>query len=182
MDDVLGPYPQDSYTTLFDVLISDIRPEDLHESVSDRMGVKYLSPALPPAQVKWPVHGKTYVGRKSDGKRVLFCLPVEASGKAVNVHFILDTGAPCTYIAMDVLKALGLSAVGNVVFKINGKKASFVRLSKANSYNNEKGELVKDQCNFEDLNILGVDFLDKINAVVTIDMFNETANIAMIEG
>ena len=54
----------------YDVLLTDLAPEDLHEAVSRVLGVPYLSDS--PTESTWPVLGRIY-GIK---RRVLFTMPV----------------------------------------------------------------------------------------------------------
>ena len=101
----------------YDLLLTDIAPDDLPTKLSDALGVAYLAPA----QVEyWPQHGKIY----GYNKRILFSLPVTGRDKTVSVHFIFDTGAPATYIAPSVLDALGIPEVSiySEVIRFNGVK------------------------------------------------------------
>jgi hypothetical protein len=102
--DVIGPLDQVSdYISpdAYDVLISDIQPEDLPGRISKVLGTEYLSPAK---LLPWPVSGKIW----GTNRRTLITLPVSVAEMYVNVHFILDTGAPTTFVADSTLEALHL--------------------------------------------------------------------------
>eukprot|EP00798_Chlamydomonas_sp_ICE-L_P013469 gene13469-19327_t len=118
--DVLGPYPSASDAPC-NVLISDVKPEDLPFKISKALGKDYLSEM---ATCSGSVHG-IVCNTKEDKLRVLVSLPVCIRGKSVATHFIFDTGAPKTYLALSVLQALGVPEVSlpNEVVKVNGVKA-----------------------------------------------------------
>ena len=170
--DIIGPYP-DSTDDAFDVLISDIKPEDLSTTVSAALRTPYLDPAPP---VTWPISGTIY-GRN---KRILFTLPVTARGKSVQVHFIFDTGAPRTYIALSVLEALGVPEVSlsNEVVRINGVKAD-VSVSDTAKIQVETagGDIVETPCHFKGLNLMGMDFLDRLEGILTVNMAETSASL-----
>lgn len=97
-------------------------------------------------------------------------IQLTARGTSVNVHFILDTGAPTTYIALSVLEAWGVPELSlpSEVVRINGVKAT-VRVSDTATVTIDG---VKKPCHFVGLNILGMD------AVLTIRMADNTIGVA----
>jgi hypothetical protein len=160
--DVIGPldHPNFMLANDYDVLLSDIKPHELPTRISAIMGVPYLSEA---PNCTWPLHGKI-VGYN---KRLLFTIPVSLGEKSVYVHFILDTGAPATFIAEDVLQALGVEEweLSYKTPKINGVKWAVWVSNQGN--------------HFKGLNLLGMDFLSRIDAHLQVNMENNTTSITM---
>lgn len=164
--DVLGPYPSDP--DAFDVLISDVQPEDLPGRISQALGTQYLEEM---EVMPNPVRGIVF-NTRAHHLRVLLTLPVSARGKNVAAHFIFDTGAPQTYVALSVLEALGLPEISlhSEVVKINGVKASLAVSDTATVAYDVGGRMVEKPCHFVGLNILGMDFLDRAGIKLEIDM------------
>eukprot|EP00798_Chlamydomonas_sp_ICE-L_P000231 gene231-3997_t len=171
--DVLGPYPSASDAPC-NVLISDVKPEDLPFKISKALGKDYLSEM---ATRSGSVHG-IVCNTKEDKLRVLVSLPVCMRGKSVATHFIFDTGAPKTYLALSVLQALGVPEVSlpNEVVKVNGVKALVTVSDSAKvCYTNGNGDTIELPCHFVGLNILGMDFLDRAGIDLRINMKDNTA-------
>ena len=175
--DVLGPYSDPSPD------VFDVKPEDLAGKISDFLKVAYLSDTNEIG--KWPLYGKVVTTHKPAGiapskLRVFFTMPVAARGKAVNVHFIFDTGAPRTYIAKSVLDALAVpeASIGGEIFKFNGIKWSNINISDSHTVP-VHGEVVNKEgpYHFVGLNVLGMDLMDRINAKLVIDMKEMVAEI-----
>ena len=90
MDDVLGPYPSGrSGNDAFDVLISDVKPEDL----PGRISVALQTPYLADMETRANPFNSIVFNTMDMKMRVLFTLPVSARGRSVATHFILVTGA-----------------------------------------------------------------------------------------
>ena len=171
--DVLGPYPSSS--TAFDVLISDVTPEDLPGRISQALGVEYLA-AL--ETIPNPVSGIVF-NTLNTTLRVLVTLPVSAGGKSVATHFIFDTGAPCSYIAQSVLDALDLAEVSfhSKVVKVNVK--SNLSVSDTETISHKVGDRTeKRPCHFVGLNILGMDFLDRAGVKLEIDLLTNAVSLS----
>ncbi len=172
--DVLGPYPTGPFNA-FDVLISDVQPEDLPGKISKALGTDYLADI---GTIPNPVTGIVFK-TKDDKLRVLFTLPVSARGRSVATHFIFDTGAPRTYIALSVLDALDLPEVSmpSEVLKVNGVKANLgVSDTSKVSYGEGAGK-VEEPCHFVGLNLLGMDFLDRASVKLEIDLATNSARM-----
>lgn len=170
--DMLGPYPD--YSSPFDVLISDIKPEDLPIAISRTLGVAYLCPGH---TAGWPISGTVY----GLHHRIIFSLPVTIRSKSVQVHFIFDTGAPKTYIALSVLEALEVPevALGSEVVRINGVKTDVCVSDTSTVYlQTSSGEVVETPCHFKGLNLMGMDFLDRVDGTLTVNM---AANRAVLD-
>lgn len=164
--DVLGPYSCEPNS--FDVLFSDVQPKDIPGVISQALGTSYLQemPVKPN-----PVHGIVF-NTRAHHLRVLVTLPVSARGKTVATHFIFDTGAPQTYVALSVLEALGLTEISlrSEVVKINGVKATLAVSDTAKVAYAVGGCTVERECHFVGLNILGMDFVDRVELKLEIDM------------
>lgn len=164
--DVLGPYP--STIGAFDVLISDVKPENLPGRISTALGVQYLAPVH---SMPNPVKGIVF-NTKESTMRVLVMLPVAANNRSVATHFIFDTSAPCSYVAQSVLDALQLSEISfhSVVVRINGVKAALSVSDSTKVSCMVAGHVEEQACRFVGLNILGMDFLDRAGIKLSIDM------------
>jgi hypothetical protein len=150
---------------------SDVRPDDLPLRISAALGTEYLSEM---ETRRGSVHGILY-NSTSTAPRVLVTLPVSVRGRSLATHFILDTGAPRTYIAQSVLEAFGVPEVSlaSEVVRINGVKAS-VSVSDI-SFDDGRGGTIEKPCHFVGLNVLGMDFLDRAGIELSINMkTNET--------
>lgn len=133
----------------FDVLITDIKASDL-SVIGSELGVRRL--ASVPADGTFPVSGIIY----GPNHRVFVPLTVRyAHGSAVNVLFLLDTGAPSSFLRMDTLTALGfvdfIPSTANVF--VQGVKVS-VGVSHGH---------------FHNVDLLGQDFLFRVGAKLTVD-------------
>ncbi|KAK9789017.1 hypothetical protein WJX73_008325 [Symbiochloris irregularis] len=171
MDDVLGPYPSDQ--DAFDELISDVKPEDLPRRISEALQIIYLDQMETRAN---PVNGIVFNTR--DVKLcVLVTLPVSARGRSVAAHFILDTGAPRTYIALSVLEALELPEISmySEAVRLNGVKMT-MGVSDTEKVSHDGGRTMQPSL-YVGLNILGMDFLDSAEVKLEIDM--QTMRVAM---
>lgn len=148
-------HPDAEAINKYNLFVPDIEPHDLSNRISNILGVSYLSDNF---SYVWPVHGKVF------GHRVLFTIPVSIAEKSVNVHFILDTGSPTTFIAEDVLQTLNSDWPSKYTNpKINGVEVE------ARASNKEKY--------FQGLNILGMNFLSRIDAELIVNMNDKTAAI-----
>jgi hypothetical protein len=170
--EILLPGDDQQPPSAYDVLLTDIVPTDLPGVISQVLGVPYLSPS--PAESTWPVHGRVY-GIK---RRVLFSLPVSVrGGKCVNAHFIFDTGAPATYLAASTVAALGLEEwqLGCAVVCINGQRTSAVLVSDSIRVSLPDGSLTL--CHFHGLNLMGMDYIERAGATLSVDMATKEAKI-----
>jgi hypothetical protein len=132
-----------------DVLISDIDSSDLHERVSQQLNKKYLSDTT---QELDDVEGMLF----GDFYRLVGTMTLNIKGKIKNVHFLVDTGSPRTYICNEVLKSYNL-------FLGNPNDPFMVRLNK------RRIAVKVSSDRFEDLNLLGTDFLYTNNARLFVD-------------
>ena len=167
--DYNGPLelPDHLKTDAFDIYVSDVKPEDLPARISDLLEVQYLAPAshFP----VWPLIGKIW----GYHRRVMFTIPILARGRSISVHFLFDTGAPATFIAKSTLDALGMEEwqLGAEPVRVNGV---IMDLAISDSQKVPQGDKSVD-VHFSGINILGMDYLRKIDAELILDMKNMRA-------
>lgn len=162
--DVLGPLDAPANympPTAYDVMLTDIKVEDLPGVLSTVLRVPYLSEASP--SLGWPLEGKVF----GYNHRNIFSIPVSANSKSVFVHFIFDTGAPGVYVGRTVLAALGVdeATLSNYVFKVNDVRFDVIVSDSL------------DPCHFPGLNVLGMSYLDKIDALFKLDMNTKSCQL-----
>ncbi|RIB14959.1 hypothetical protein C2G38_2143803 [Gigaspora rosea] len=98
--DYFGPIDDNYFPNMYDVLLTDVNSKDLHEEISELLKAKYLS--YSPASEFKEVYGIIY-GKHN---RIFVSLPVKVKRQAKNVHFLVDTGSPSTYICEEVYESL----------------------------------------------------------------------------
>jgi hypothetical protein len=93
--DIGGVDPKD-----YDVLITDVDNDTLHSEISNLVGIQYLKEATKDEadMVVEDIHGFVY-GRKY---RMMLPCVLSIEDKARWVFFIVDSGAPLTYISTQV--------------------------------------------------------------------------------
>lgn len=93
--DIGGIDPKD-----FDVLITDINDEKLRSEIAEVVGIQYLAKATEADANTMVEIGRGYIfGRNV---RTIFPCVVSHKGKAHWVFFIVDSGAPLTYLSVQV--------------------------------------------------------------------------------
>ncbi|GBC09832.1 hypothetical protein RclHR1_09150003 [Rhizophagus clarus] len=136
-----------------DFIASDIKDEDLYETLSDRLGVEYLSEATREQELD-KVIGILY----GDYQRLFVTMTVELKGMMKNVHFLVNTGSPKTFICKDVLNKYNLTKIDPnepIVVKLNDRQIS-VKVSPHDS-------------RFHNINLLGTDYLHIYGAQIFVD-------------
>ncbi|GBC06837.1 hypothetical protein RclHR1_07080004 [Rhizophagus clarus] len=84
-----------------DVLITDVKSNDLHEKVSELLYKKYLSNTMKESDdVKGILFGEF--------QRPLCSMTLEIKGRVKNVHFLVDTGSPRTFVCEEALNSYKL--------------------------------------------------------------------------
>ena len=146
----------------YNVLFSDISPENLATKVSKALHCQYLSQSSSTVQAE--VQGRLY----GPNLRSMFTLPVTCKEVTYNVHFLFDTGSPATFLSQSALKGWQIPDwdIDNHTFRINGSR---IRPSCSNApvWNQDRGQLEKSR--FEGVNLLGMDYLFKSDAVFTVN-------------
>ena len=172
--DTIGPIdrPADYLAPFcYDVMLTDIHPEDLPGKLSLALGVDYLSPAA--VHSSWPVAGKVW----GPNRRLLVTLPVSLGATSINVHFIFDTGAPTSYIAASVLHALSIDEweLFEKPVRVNGIRVQLTVSDTAKFH--QGGDRFVD-CHFKGLNVLGMDYVDdRVNALLRVDFSTRTVSL-----
>lgn len=153
--DVIGPLESPWVCpSSYDVMITDIRTIDLKTDVSAALTIEYLSRVASDTCPTWPLHSIIY----GNNRRVMVSAVVECDRPhqeitRCNVHFLFDTCAPGTYLTRETFQALGVDGPDvhgtlPMVYRVNGTRMP-VFLSHGH---------------FKDVNILGMDFLDRTSA------------------
>lgn len=142
----------------YDVCLIDVTHELLCTSIAEELGRPYLEPATA-ADITWPVEGK-YIG---EGHRQLLNMVVTRNTKRVFVSFVLDSGAPSTYLAPAACQALGLTDEVPFSFTVNVHGVSLAARATPTS---------KKHCHFVGVNVLGMDFVWLTGATVLPDIAN----------
>lgn len=145
--DVIGPvtFP-DFVPDAYDVMLTDVRKQDLEGGVSKVLCQKYLSE---PSDVSpsWPLRGTLYGMNHRIVVSAVVCKTCRNTKIFRNVHFIFDTGSRYTYLTKEVYDAFKAEEWdGDNIWSINGVRMSSVHPSHAH---------------FKDVNLLGMDFLDR---------------------
>lgn len=147
---------------LFDLPLTDVADDDLKRDISTQLGVQYLSESTPAQSgmkcnrgVVWGVNNRLFVP-----------MSVGLDAEPVNVHFLVDTGAPVTYLCRKALRALG-AAESDI------QKDGFTW---AMSVNGVDLKVVMSPLNkhFPDINLLGSDFLVTARCILTVNYVAKT--------
>ncbi|KAH0609470.1 uncharacterized protein H6S33_012956 [Morchella sextelata] len=137
----------------YDVLITDVKHETLETTVAEELGIPYLSKATE-ADAKEVVQvGNGYIyGRKFSA---IIPFVVSHGDESRWVFFIMDSGAPLTYLSAEASKILGVVEDRATPVTIGGHPKE-VYMSPRNSH-------------FTDINLLGTDFCSAHNTNLWFD-------------
>ena len=133
----------------FDVLIKDITESSFVDIARD-LGHKRLSPA--DGFLAFPIKGSFY----GPSNRIFLPLVVSSAKRGpINVLFLVDTGAPMSFLREDTLEALGFteSIPSSATVLIQGLRIS-VGLSSES---------------FANVDLLGQDFLTRMGGLLTVN-------------
>lgn len=145
----------------YDILLLDLCSRDLHE-LGTKLNLTYLGDA-----------SEEHIGKEISGNlwgpnhRALIPLVVRRKGYRKLVFFLIDTGAPSTYLSEETLRALGIEVVDDAGFIVN-----------INGVNHSVHQSPPDQ-HFPDVNVLGTDFLRLTGAVLTI-AYDHTKTVSLL--
>ncbi|CAB4424352.1 unnamed protein product [Rhizophagus irregularis] len=140
-------YTRNSHDAVMVIDVHDaIKSEDLHKKVSEKLHVKYLSNS---AQELDEVKGN-FIG---DNTRPFGVMTMKINGQVKNIHFLIATGSPKTYICREVLDSFKLTIPNsNETFTTTlNKRKILANVTPGGFY-------------FSDLNILGTDYLCQYKA------------------
>jgi hypothetical protein len=128
----------------YDIVLTDIKGETIRTLEID--GSTHLSEAQTSIeQVSVSLNGVTY----GDYSRVLVRAVLSAKQKSVNAIMLVDTGSPYTFLTDETFKALGIN------LEEQPSDQAFIVLVNAQR---TKAHLSK--AHFEEVNVLGTNFLD----------------------
>ena len=146
----------------FDVLLTDVHARDLRHDISNRLGIAYLSECNNNSVAQiingiiWGPHNRLFVSLKVS----------IGTGRMKNVHMIVDTGSPQTYLCSDVFSSFNrliMNPRDTISININSTRINVLE-SPAQSH-------------FSDVNLLGSDYLQMVNARLNIDYGDKTMSI-----
>ena len=125
---------------------------ELYGQISEALDVKYLSDASPTEKLD-VVKGIVYGGRS----QLFVSMALKMNQKTKNIHFLLDTGSPLTYLSQEVLKSFDVIVERSDIVlpvEINNKptEAYLFPATWHNPY----------------VNILGTRYLNSIEAVLNV--------------
>src|SRR5436305_13376089 len=114
--------PENTYDPRsFDILLTDINLNDIHENIPKMLKVEYLSDT--PKEFNGNIAGIVY----GLNFRLFCATTVRRNNKIKIVHFLVVTGSSITYISEEVLCAFGVEIVdpvnGHINVRINSRKA-----------------------------------------------------------
>jgi len=147
--------------TQFDILLTDVHARDLHHDISRRLGVIYLADYIGNNLIN-NVEGIIW----GPNNRVFVSMIVKIGIKQKNVHMLIDTGSPNTYICNDVFSSFDkmiFNPNNHVSININGRPIAVLQSP--------------EQSHFNDVNILGSDYLKLTNANVNINYAEDKIKI-----
>lgn len=129
----------------FDVVVADLDDAMLRRDIATELREPYLAAACA-TDMRWPAEGKVL-----GYDRMLISLVVERWEAAVSVIFLVDTGAPATFLSWSACAALGLTE-GAVPQHFNVKVHGHTVAAQATPTDPKR-------CGFVGVNILGADYL-----------------------
>jgi hypothetical protein len=161
--------PVDVPTYHYDVTLTDLDSKTLAVEFAPALQVRHLGEAVLPADYaqRWPLRG---IIVSTPNRRQLVSIPVQRGSKCINVIFVVDTGAPFTYISTEALAALGVTDMlpSAVRVSINGVPFSV--------------QSVPADSHFQGVSLLGLDFLEDIAYVCATDRDTRTFELSVGKG
>ena len=146
----------------FDLLATDVHSYELRHDISEVLGTAYLEDA----DTDGPKDAVGIVW--GDYNRVLLAMVLRVGEKRKHIHFLVDTGSPCTYVCQEVLDSFGeFVSKPNHPYSvyINGRPVSVLE-SPENKH-------------FKDINVLGMDFMNTFGGKLTVDFCEFTAKVEL---
>lgn len=146
-----------------DMMLFDVTSDILHGATLEiGRGKEYLSPA-DSFPLSWPVTGVIF----GHNKRLMINLPCrrakpDRGHNVLNVFFLVDTGSPVSYLCKEAMDAL----IGRELDQ-QLKQLSIVIQTTAKYMEMNLSPMTS---HFQDVNVLGMDFLDKYDLSMVVDM------------
>ncbi|CAG8611349.1 3692_t:CDS:1, partial [Dentiscutata heterogama] len=131
----------DSSLERFDIQLNGIGSKELHGEISKRLNIEYLSDYLNTKELK-EVNGIIF----GYNFGIFVSLPVKIKHQVKNVHFLIDTGSPRTYVCEEVYDSFKTTVNSTVPRVLINNKPIFAHLSPNDSH-------------FTDINVLGAEYL-----------------------
>ncbi|RIB16075.1 hypothetical protein C2G38_1538483 [Gigaspora rosea] len=125
----------------FDIQPNGVGSKELHGEVSKRLKIEYLSDYFRTKELK-EVNGIIF----GYNLGIFISLPVKIKQQVKNVHFLVDTGSPRTYICGEVYESLNITFNSTVPRMLINNKPTLVHLPPIDSH-------------FTDVNVLGAEYL-----------------------
>ena len=143
----------------YDVLLSDIKHDDLIGPIAERLEVQYLQPTNPNTISSGILYGTNC--------RPMVSLPIASKKfqKFINVIFLVDTGSPCLYLSQQAMVALGFKDHMPQTFDVLCADMIFEAVMSP-----RKGH-------YCDLNLIGSTFLKKARANLCINYKMNTVEV-----
>ena len=172
--DYISPYS-------YNVLLSDVKHDDLVGPIAERFGVKYLS-----EQKEIPTQSSVEGILYGTNCRPMVNLVVSSKkyNKHVNITFMIDTTSPCLYVSQQAMKALGFSdnlpSTFDLIFedKVYEAVMSPSLPSTAILHSLDEGSEGKEGRGFHDINLIGASFLSKSHANILINYSQNTLKLS----
>lgn len=145
-----------------DLMLLDITSAVLHSTRWIGHGKQYLSPA-DSFPLSWPATGLIF----GHNKRLMINLPCRRvksnrGHEALNVFFLVDTGSPYSYLCKEAMDAL----IGRELDHQLGQLSIVIQTTDKVMQMN----LSQTLSHFQDVNILGMDFLFHYDLSMVVDM------------
>lgn len=147
----------------YDVLLSDVKHDDLIGPISERLETTYLEEQRDiQYDPKKGIPGILY----GTNARPMINLVISSTKykKPINIIFLVDTGSPCLYICETAMKALG--------FNENIPQTFLIEVGGIDgTYEAVMSPLITDgkDGHYKDINLLGATFLLQADATVTLN-------------
>ena len=146
----------------YDVLVTDVHTQDLHGEISRRLGSPYLHSSDDDSPVD-SVNGIIW----GPNNRVFVSMKVRIRNRpAKNVHMLVDTGSPQTYLCQEVFKASNAEMANTrdaVNATVNGTRLSILQSPEGS--------------HFSDINVLGCDYFRIANATLNVSFSENSVSI-----
>ena len=175
--DYISPY-------LYNVLLSDVKHDDLVGPIAERLGVKYLS-----EQKEIPTQNDVEGILYGTNCRPMVNLIVSSKkyNKYVNIIFIIDTTSPSLFVSQQAMKALGFSdhfpstfdlAFQDKVYEAVMSPPLPTTTATLPVHTLDEGSEGSDGRGFSDINLIGASFLSKSHAKMVIDYCQNTVKLS----
>ena len=149
--------------TEFDVLLTDVHSRELRYDISNKLNKLYLSDVVDNEDFNTGLSQGILWG---PNVRIFVTMAVRVGALSKYVHFLVDTGSPRTYICQEVFTSFRkmISNPKNPVsLHINGNPLSVLQSP--------------ERSHFEDVNILGTDYMKTFNCLLNVDFSNDTVSL-----